>query len=104
MPTTIVSLGTNQLIDVETPETTGGGAGANYAVTFITTPTGISIGDIGVMLVQPAGGTALPNSVYTFLVTGIGEASGGASDDVIFLKYCQRRFCTIFIIIQERAK
>ena len=80
MPTTIVSLGTNQSIDTETPSGSSGG-GPGYNVTFVTTPTGIFVGDIGVIGAQPAGGTALPDSVYTFLVTAI-------SGDTITLKYC----------------
>ena len=74
----IVSIGSNQNIDTETPATTSG-SGPSYTVTFGTTPTGIVIGDIGVMSTQDAGGGNA--STYTFLITNISGAN-------ITLKYC----------------
>ena len=48
MATTTVSIGSNQSIDTETPASTTG-SGPSYVVTFGTTPSGIHVGDIGVM-------------------------------------------------------
>jgi hypothetical protein len=71
MATTTVSIGSNQSIDTETP--TGSSAGGPlYTVTFGTTPSGISVGDIGFMDTEDAGGGN--PSDYTFLVTVISGA------------------------------
>lgn len=78
MATTTVSIGSNQSIDTETPATSSG-SGPSYTVTFDTTPTGISVGDIGFMDTEDAGGGN--PSDYTFLVTAI-------SGDDITLRYC----------------
>ena len=68
MATTTVSIGSNQSIDTETPGASSGG-GPLYTVTFGTTPSGISVGDIGFMDTEDAGGGNA--SDYTFLVTVI---------------------------------
>ena len=78
MATTTVSIGSNQNIDTETPASTTG-SGPSYVVTFGTTPSGIHVGDIGVM--DTFDWDFEEESVYTFLVTAI---SGGN----ITLKYC----------------
>ena len=77
MATTTVSIGTNTSIDTQTPDGSTGG-GPSYTVTFATTPTGISVGDIGFMDTEDAGGGN--PSDYTFLVTAI-------SGDDITMKY-----------------
>jgi hypothetical protein len=69
MATTTVSIGSNQSIDTETPATSISGSGPLYTVTFGTTPSGISVGDIGFMDTEDAGGGNA--SDYTFLVTAI---------------------------------
>jgi len=68
MATTTVSIGSNQSIDTETPGSSSGG-GPLYTVVFGTTPSGISVGDIGFMDTEDAGGGNA--SDYTFLVTVI---------------------------------
>ncbi len=78
MATTTVSIGSNQNIDTETPASPTG-SGPSYVVTFGTTPSGIHVGDIGVM--DTFDWDFEEESVYTFLVTAI---SGGN----ITLKYC----------------
>ena len=72
MATTTVSIGSNQSIDTETPASSSGG-GPLYVVTFGTTPSGISVGDIGFMDTEDAGGGNA--SDYTFLVTVISGAN-----------------------------
>lgn len=72
MATTIVSIGSNQSIDTETPAGSSG-AGPSYIVTFGTTPSGISVGDIGFMDTEEAGGGS--STDYTFLVTAISGAN-----------------------------
>ena len=78
MATTTVSIGSNQNIDTETPASSSG-SGPSYVVTFGTTPSGIHVGDIGVM--DTLSWHEETESQYTFLVTAI---SGGN----ITLKYC----------------
>lgn len=78
MATTTVSIGSNQNIDTETPASSSG-SGPSYVVTFGTTPSGIHVGDIGVM--DTFSWDEEMESQYTFLVTAI---SGGN----ITLKYC----------------
>ena len=78
MATTTVSIGSNQSIDTETPASSTG-SGPSYVVTFGTTPTGIHVGDIGVMDTYNWGDEV--ESEYIYLVTGI-------SGDNITLKYC----------------
>ena len=68
MATATVSIGSNQSIDTETPGSSSGG-GPLYTVVFGTTPSGISVGDIGFMDTEDAGGGNA--SDYTFLVTVI---------------------------------
>jgi len=81
MPTTTVSIGSNQNIDVETPSASSG-AGPSYVITFANTPiiktagsNGIAVGDIGVMYNTDSAGAnsggAPDPSTYTFLVTAI---------------------------------
>ena len=72
MATTTVSIGSNQSIDTETPAGSSGG-GPSYVITFGTTPSGISVGDIGFMDTEDAGGGSA--SDYTFLVTAISGAN-----------------------------
>ena len=72
MADTLVSIGSNQSIDTETPNSSSG-SGPSYTVTFATTPTGISVGDIGFMDTEDAGGGN--PSDYTFLVTVISGAN-----------------------------
>ena len=72
MAITTVSIGSNQSIDTETPSGSSGG-GPSYVVTFGTTPSGISVGDIGFMDTEPAGGG--DETDYTFLVTAIDGAN-----------------------------
>jgi len=72
MATTTVSIGSNQSIDTETPAGSSG-SGPSYVVTFGTTPSGISVGDIGFMDTEDAGGGSA--SDYTFLVTAISGAN-----------------------------
>jgi hypothetical protein len=72
MATTTVSIGSNQSIDTETPAGSSGG-GPSYVITFGTTPSGISVGDIGFMDTEDAGGGGA--SDYTFLVTAISGAN-----------------------------
>ena len=72
MATTTVSIGSNQSIDTETPAGSSGG-GPSYVVTFGTTPSGISVGDIGFMDTEEAGGGSATD--YTFLVTAISGAN-----------------------------
>jgi len=68
MATVTVSIGSNSSIDTETPASSSG-SGPSYVVTFGTTPSGISVGDIGFMDTEAAGGGSA--SDYTFLVTAI---------------------------------
>jgi len=72
MATTTVSIGSNQSIDTETPAGSSG-SGPSYVVTFGTTPSGISVGDIGFMDTEEAGGGSATD--YTFLVTAISGAN-----------------------------
>jgi hypothetical protein len=72
MAITTVSIGSNQSIDTEDPASSTG-SGPSYVVTFGTTPSGISVGDIGFMDTEPAGGG--DESDYTFLVTVIDGAN-----------------------------
>ena len=78
MATTTVSIGSNQNIDTETPASSTG-SGPSYVVTFGTTPSGIYVGDIGVM--DTFRWDDETESQYTFLVTAISGAN-------ITLKYC----------------
>jgi len=73
MATTTVSIGSNQSIDTETPATSSGD-GPLYVVTFGTIPSGISVGDIGFMDTEEAGGGGVASD-YTFLVTAISGAN-----------------------------
>ena len=72
MTTTTVSIGSNQSIDTETPAGSSG-SGPSYVITFGTTPSGISVGDIGFMDTEEAGGGSATD--YTFLVTAISGAN-----------------------------
>ena len=94
MPTTTVSIGSNQNIDTRTPSTSGG-SGPSYTIGFTTSPTiksysqnGIAVGDIATMDTDEAGAnsgelvSSLP-STYTYLVTAI--SSGGNSITVKYI-------------------
>ncbi len=82
MPTTIVSIGSNQSIDTKTPSTSSG-SGPSYTIGFTANPTiksasqnGIAVGDIATMDTDEAGANGdginpSAPSTYTFLVTGI---------------------------------
>ena len=61
MPTTIVSIGSNQSIDTKTPSTSSG-SGPSYTIGFTANPTiksasqnGIAVGDIATMDTDEAG-------------------------------------------------
>jgi len=94
MPTTTVSIGSNQSIDTRTPSTSGG-SGPSYTIGFTSTPTiksasqnGIAVGDIATMDTDEAGANGdginpSSPSTYTYLVTAI--SSGGNSITVKYI-------------------